>query len=338
MTAMRRYAVWMVLAGAAAFLPLAVFGAGSFNRDLYYGMRGDADVARLQDFLRGRGYFNAPESTGNFFGLTRGAVQQLQSAYNISPVSGYFGPLTRAVANKLSALTPAAIPPAGTASIVSLLPPAGASPYRGKIEMSSIRGRESTADKEQVTLRNTSSVETINVTGFRIENSAGGSVDIPKAFELPGLAGTAMDPIRLRPEDQVVITFGTQERRMNFRENLCTGYFDQTSKFSPSLAHRCPRPDVKEYPSLSDACIKQLQNASSCRIPKLEMFTDSACADFAQAHFNYAGCVKDYREKANFYGTRWLVWLQRDGDFFRNTIERVTLKDQAGKTVDEFEY
>src|SRR3989344_2475600 len=185
MAAMRRYALLLIVTGVAALLPIAAFAATSFDRDLYYGMRGDADVARLQDFLRGRGYFNAPESTGNFFGLTRGAVQQLQSAYNISPVSGYFGPLTRAVANKLSALTPAAIPPAGTASIVSLLPPAGASPYRGKIEMSSIHGRESTADKEKVNLRNTSSVETINVTGFRIENSAGGSVDIPKAFESP---------------------------------------------------------------------------------------------------------------------------------------------------------
>ncbi|TSD04211.1 MAG: hypothetical protein Greene071436_157, partial [Parcubacteria group bacterium Greene0714_36] len=206
------------------------------------------------------------------------------------------------------------------------------------IEMTSIRGNQTTADKEQVTLRNNSSVETITVTGFRIENSRGGSVDIPKAFELPGFAAVANDPIRLRPGEQVVITFGRQERQMNFRENLCTGYFDATSKFSPSLAHRCPRLDPKEFPELSDRCIQQLQNVSSCRIPKLDLFTDSACADFAQAHFNYAGCVKDYREKANFYGTRWLVWLQREGDFFRNVLERVTLKDGQGKVVDEFEY
>lgn len=328
---MKRVIVAVVLASAAV-LPTAA-RAASFDRDLYYGLRADADVARLQDFLRERGFL-AAQSTGNFLGLTRGATQQFQTAYGISP-TGYFGPLSRAAANKLLA----ALPPATSAPPPALLPLApGSSVYRGKIEMSSIRGRETTAAKEQVTLRNTSSVETINVTGFRIENSRGGSVDVPKAFELPGTGATAMDPIRLRPGDTAVITFGRQERQMNFRENLCTGYFDETSKFSPSLGHRCPRIDPKEFPSLSDNCIRQLQSVSSCRAPRLELFTDSSCRDFAQAHFNYAGCLKDYREKPNFYGTRWLVWLQRDGDFFRNVIERVTLKDQEGKVVDEYEY
>lgn len=335
MMAMKSIGAKLVLVGIVAFLPLAVFAA-TFERDLYYSLRADADVVRLQEILRDRGFLSLAQPTGNFFDLTRGAVQQFQIAYGISP-TGYFGPITRSAANKLLGTAPVPATPSGTPPPVLPLAP-GMSPHKGKIEMSSIRGRETTADKEQVTLRNTSSVETINVTGFRIENSRGGSVAVPKAFELPGTAAVIMDPIRLRPGDTVVITFGRQERQMNFRENLCTGYFDQTSKFSPSLAHKCPRPDAKEYPSLSDACIKQLQSVSSCRIPKLDTFTDSRCADFAQAHFNYTGCVKDYREKANFYSTRWLVWLQRDGDFFRNLLERVTLKDQDGKIVDEFEY
>lgn len=325
----------LVVGFAAAFLPLTVFGAAAqrFDRDLYYGLRNDADVVRLQNFLRERGFFPYAQSTGNFFLITRGAVQQFQAAQKIAPVSGYFGTLTRAAANKLLGAAPAG-PPASTALPI----PPGASPYRGKIEMTTVRGRETTADKEQATLRNKSTVDTIDVTGFRIENSRGGSVAIPKGFELPGFVVTANDSIRLRPGEQAVITFGKQERQMNFRENLCTGYFDQTSKFSPSLAHRCPRLDPKEFPALSDQCIRQLGGVSSCRIPKLDLFTDSQCADFAQAHFNYVGCVKDYREKADFYGTRWLVWLQREGDFFRNVLERITLKDQDGKIIDEYEY
>lgn len=324
----------LVISFAAAFLPLAA--AARFDRDLYYGLRNDTEVARLQDFLRERGFFVLTQSTGNFFGLTQGAVQQFQAAHGVSPVSGYFGPLTRSAANKLLGTAPAASPP--VAGSLPVLP--GNSPYRGKIEITTIRGRETTADKEQATLRNKSTVDTINITGFRIENSRGGSVAIPVGFELPGFTGvvTAKDPIRLHPGEQAIITFGKQERQMNFRENICTGYFDQHSKFSPSLAHRCPLLDPKEFPSLSDRCIKQLGSVSSCRIPNLELFTDSQCADFAQAHFNYTGCVKDYREKSNFYGARWLVWLQREGDFFRNVIERVTLKDQEGRVVDEFEY
>ena len=323
---------------AAAVAPVAAGAAmpSPFNRDLYYGLRRDAEVVRLQDFLRERGFFTFAQSTGNFFGTTRGATQQFQAAQRISPVSGYFGPLTRGAANKLLGASPPAGTPPGSAALAS---PPGASPYRGKVEMTTVRGRETTADKEQVILRNKSTAETITVTGFRIENSRGGSVAIPTGFALPGFSPTgAADPIRLQPGDQVIVSFGKQERQMNFRENLCTGYFDQTSKFTPSLAHRCPRLDPKEFPQLSDRCIRQLEGISSCRIPQLELFTDSPCSDFTQAHFNYAGCVRDYREKPNFYATRWLVWLQREGDFFRNVLERVTLKDADGKVVDEFEY
>ena len=87
-----------LIAASVTAMPLLVFGA-SFDRDLFYGLRTDAEVIRLQDFLRGKGFFTA-QSTGNFFDLTRGAVQQFQAVYNI-PATGYFGPLSRARANTL---------------------------------------------------------------------------------------------------------------------------------------------------------------------------------------------------------------------------------------------
>ena len=69
---------------------------------------------------------------------------------------------------------------------------------------------------------------------------------------------------------------------------------------------------------------------------KTDEFTTSACAAYADAHLTYNGCVRDNRDRADFYSHRWLVWMQRDAEFFRNSTEHVILKDQQGKIVDEY--
>jgi|GEM_PF-3729868 len=71
----------------------------SFDRNLSFGMRNDADVSNLQEFLTDQGFYNNTIS-GNFFILTRNAVKKFQEAHGVKP-SGYFGPATRAVANAL---------------------------------------------------------------------------------------------------------------------------------------------------------------------------------------------------------------------------------------------
>ncbi|MEK9195316.1 MAG: peptidoglycan-binding domain-containing protein, partial [Patescibacteria group bacterium] len=65
------------------------------------GLRNDSDVSNLQEFLIDQGFLKGVQ-TGNYFLLTRKAVQQFQSSHNLRP-TGYFGPLTRAVANKILA-------------------------------------------------------------------------------------------------------------------------------------------------------------------------------------------------------------------------------------------
>lgn len=73
----------------------------SFDRDLYFGMRNDTDVSNLQEFLTDQGFYSNTIS-GNFFLLTRSAVKKFQAAHGLKP-TGYFGPFTRAVANKILA-------------------------------------------------------------------------------------------------------------------------------------------------------------------------------------------------------------------------------------------
>ncbi len=58
-----------------------------FSKDLYFGLMHDADVKKLQDFLRTEGYFTG-KSNGTFGMKTRTAVRAYQKEYNI-PTTGY---------------------------------------------------------------------------------------------------------------------------------------------------------------------------------------------------------------------------------------------------------
>ena len=341
MATMKQTRAFTISAGIAVIflssVPVAVAG---FERNLYFGLRNDAEVVRMQEFLRGQGYFSYPVSTGNYLTVTMDAVKRFQSSQGLPPFGGYFGPQSRAAANKiLQGNGGVAAPQAPTSAVPS--PPPTASPYEKKIVIIALSGTSVKPASEQLIIENKSKGESISITGFRIENSSGGSLAIPKGHELPGFSATANDPITLRPGDRAVITMGKQERQINFRENLCTGYFDEFSGFSPALAHRCLRPDLGRAFELSDRCINFSESVSSCRVPnsaKLSALFDNRCGEFAQAHFNYNGCVRDYRSRSDFYSRRWLIWMQRDQEFFRNAVERVILKDAQGKIVDESSY
>ncbi len=92
-TPMIRYFVFLF--GAALLMyPFATWAAG-FERNLSFGLRGDADVVRLQQFLQGEKLYGGP-ANGNFFSLTRAAVVRFQEREGIRPVTGFVGPLTRA--------------------------------------------------------------------------------------------------------------------------------------------------------------------------------------------------------------------------------------------------
>jgi peptidoglycan hydrolase-like protein with peptidoglycan-binding domain len=99
MEVMRKTAIFILITA------LAVFGyspppvRAEFEGNLGYGARGQA-VAELQQFLRDQGVYSGPV-TGAYLSLTQEGVRSFQRREGISPVSGYFGPLTRSRANAL---------------------------------------------------------------------------------------------------------------------------------------------------------------------------------------------------------------------------------------------
>lgn len=74
-----------------------------FEQNLYFGLRNNDEVRKLQRFLIGENYFSPGLDTGNFLDLTRRAVIDFQRENDLPP-TGYFGPLTRALINENLAL------------------------------------------------------------------------------------------------------------------------------------------------------------------------------------------------------------------------------------------
>jgi peptidoglycan hydrolase-like protein with peptidoglycan-binding domain len=59
-----------------------------------------SDVKKLQAVLVSEGFLPTSSQTGFFGPMTFSAVKKYQTKNNVSPVSGFVGPLTRAVLNK----------------------------------------------------------------------------------------------------------------------------------------------------------------------------------------------------------------------------------------------
>jgi hypothetical protein len=77
-----------------------LLAAVEFLKDLYYGLKNDPEVKRLQEFLISKGYLENDSNTGNYYGLTREAVKKFQADHNITPLNGRFGSKTRGAVNR----------------------------------------------------------------------------------------------------------------------------------------------------------------------------------------------------------------------------------------------
>lgn len=73
------------------------FASATISTNLSYGLRNNADVKQLQEFLIGKSFL-AGTATGNFYSLTSSAVKKYQASKNIKP-TGSVGMLTRTAIN-----------------------------------------------------------------------------------------------------------------------------------------------------------------------------------------------------------------------------------------------
>lgn len=319
--------------------PSAAASFSLFFRDLFFGLRANPDVVRLQEFLRNLGFFTYPESTGNYFSITADAVKRYQVQKKI-PQTGSLDSLTRAYVNLDIFTSAAQTDTADTSAQVAPAPKTATSTFYKLIDISSFSGKSTNPLSERITITNRAKSESIPVTGWEFETSLGTRFAIPSAYNLPGTLDSSLQPIMLPPGGRITITVGKQNKYTAFRENICTGYFTEQTKFTPSISKQCPKIDTFDLLHLGDKCIAAIGNVPRCTIPAANHFfaQSSECSSYMINHLTYAGCVRDHQKDKDFYENQWYVWLNRDTEMFRNIHETLTLRDLAGKFVDRREY
>jgi peptidoglycan hydrolase-like protein with peptidoglycan-binding domain len=156
-----------LMAKLAALNSTTTITCSPFATDLTIGRSG-ATVTELQKFLIARGHTIPAGATGYYGEQTRAAVAQFQSAHNITPAVGYFGPMTRAKANSLCTVT-VTPPPTDSGTTTPPTTPLGG---EGTIERFALDNEDDTIEEgdENVPVANISfDVEDGDITINRID-------------------------------------------------------------------------------------------------------------------------------------------------------------------------
>jgi hypothetical protein len=198
--------------------------------------------------------------------------------------------------------------------------------------------------EEYVTLRASgNNTKKITLTGWKLKSGVyGGDYLIDtKGVYLPYLGSINTEqPIELSPGDAAIIVTGRSPTGISFRENRCTGYFEQYQDFRPSLSFDCPAIRDEQIPAdphgFDNYCLDTLNSIPQCQIyttPFTNKLTPE-CQRYIINYDNYTGCVNLHKNEPNFYSQTWRIFLGQDKSLWHTKREIIELIDPSGKIVD----
>lgn len=198
--------------------------------------------------------------------------------------------------------------------------------------------------EEYVTIKaSPNNTKKINLTGWKLKSGVYGSaydIDV-KGVYLPYLGSINPEqPIELAPGEKAIIVTGRSPTGVSFRENLCTGYFEQYQDFRPSLSFNCPAIRDEHIPAdphgFDNYCLDTLDRIPRCQIyttPFTNKLTPE-CQRYITNYANYTGCVNLHKNEPNFNGSTWRIYLGQSKSLWHTKREIIELVDPAGKIVD----
>jgi len=231
----------------------------------------------------------------------------------------------------------------------SLLPLTSPKPsYKDKVHLRIANARSEETDKEYLELyiSRDSAFDDISITGWKLENSRNEEIYIGKGAYLVYSAQVNQErDIVLKKDENAFLITGRSPIGTSFRTNICSGYFEQFQDFYPSLSQRCPYPASEEKlktSHLSDICLDYIERLPSCQTPfpqdPLALALDNDCAKYISENINYNGCVNIHKFDNDFYAKTWMIYFNRDKEFWKQKRETITLYDIDGEMVSEMRY
>lgn len=200
---------------------------------------------------------------------------------------------------------------------------------------------------EYVVINVASSLTTpLSTAGWKIvSKETGGGAPFPQGIETARSGRVnALTPITLKGGDQVILVSGRSPVGVSFKENKCTGYFEEQQDFRPALAQNCPTGSEEfnaYYEGRDDngSCISHIRSIPYCSTEtRIESNVSSSCENFVETHLNYNGCVAFHQNDTNFAGNTWRVFLGSRDELWRQTRETITLLDAENKVIDSITY
>lgn len=188
--------------------------------------------------------------------------------------------------------------------------------------------------------------ESVSTAGWKLASrSNGDSTAFPQGAEIPRSGRiNALAAIVLHPGDQAIVTTGRSPVGLSFRENACTGYFEEHQDFHPALTQNCPTASQEfarffEGSDNDDACISALRSIPYCGTETSSASRVSAsCSTFIDDRINYNGCVDAHAKDPGFLGTTWRIFLGYRSELWARSRETITLLDAQGKVIDSLSY
>lgn len=267
------------------------------------------------------------------------------SVLNSGPIATGFGTGSDAPTPVL----PAPLSFGGGSQTTKKKPEPGISPFQDAVWISTVRYSETDIKKEYITINSggffgfgDDEKKAVNLDSWTIENNNGVRHAIPPAVNIPYL-DTALRPIQLNPGDEVLIITGDSSFGSSFRENICTGYLNESNSFSPVLEESCPEFSNEDLlkQKLNAFCVDVVDRTRRCRQVIIGYENSAAgndCIAFAQSHLNYSGCVKDHKNAEQFFTDTWRVFLKMREKLWNSLHDRIILRDKDGLIVDEYIY
>lgn len=225
----------------------------------------------------------------------------------------------------------------------------GASSLQGTVALSrDTSGVTSTdPDGEYVVINYSSSGRTpLSTSGWKlVSNESKKSALIPQGASTPrsGRVNT-LASITLSPGEQMIVVSGRSPVGISFRENKCTGYFEERQDFHPALFLNCPTPS-QEFSRFyrgddnTDSCINYVRSIPYCATEtRTSTSVSSSCEQFVEEHLNYNSCVDAHQGDADFNGTVWRVFLGERNELWRRDRETILLLDAENKVIDALTY
>src|SRR6185436_8177496 len=150
------------------------------------------------------------------------------------------------------------------------------SPYAGTVRVHGGATAETDPTKEYVVLSAAQSLANpINITGWSLQSAVSGlRFFIPPAAS-PFTLGTlnSLESVYLEGHASAIVVSGTSPLGISLRENMCSGYLNESQRFTPELSSECPAPAdlLPETPDnlriYGSACFDYVQNIPQCHFP-----------------------------------------------------------------------